>query len=273
MTSSLDAALSGMLEHQRQIELIANNLANVNTTGYKRASVHFKDVLSTVEIVAALNGELAPANVATASGVESSTVQRLFEQGPLQPTTRDLDFAISGDGFFQVLLDDGSTAYTRDGTFRLGGDGRLVTADGKLVSPPVTLPPVFSDLKVESTGVISLTRPLSETELAALGPDDPRDGVREEVGTIELVRFAFPSALESIGTNLFRETPESQPPIPGEPGVDGMGQIVSGFVEASNVQVADEMTSMVMASRAYQLNLNAYRTIEEMLRRAHDLAS
>jgi len=272
MTSSLDAALSGMVEQQRHLELIANNLANVNTTGYKRASVHFKDVLSTVEVLAALNGELATADVATGSGVASSPVQRLFEQGPLQPSGRDLDFAISGDGFFQVQLDDGTLAYTRDGTFRLDSDSRLVTADGQLLSPTVTLPPVFTGLRVESNGSISVSRPLTEAELAELGPDDPRDGVREELGTMAIVRFAFPAALESIGSNLFRETAESQPPITGEPGVDGMGQIVSGFLEGSNVQVADEMTSMVVASRAYQLNLNAYRTIEEMLRQANDLA-
>ncbi len=271
MTSSLDAALSGLLEQQRSLELIANNLANVNTTGYKRAQVHFQDVLDTAQILAALRGELPPADASTSAGVQSSTLRRTFTQGPITPTQRELDFAIEGDGFFRLALPDGSFGYTRDGTLQLGADGRVTSAHGYPLEPPITLPPVYRDLRVESDGSITVRRPLTEAELAGLRPDQPRDGVRENVGTLQLVRFANTDGLSALGENLFAETAESQAPIEGQPGIDGMGFVRSGFLEASNVDVAEEMTAMTLASRSYQLNLTAYRTIDEMLRAAGQL--
>lgn len=273
-TTSLDAALSGMIEHQRNIELIANNLANVNTSGYKRATIHFSDVFDTTTVLQALDGQLPPEDDATVeAGVQSYPVQWQFEQGPLTPTQGMLDFAIIGDGFFQVQRDDGSTAYTRDGALRLDSEARLVTAGGQPLVPPIEFPPGFSAVKVAADGSISVQRPFTEEEVAALGPDDVRDGVEEAIGQIEIVRFAFPEALEAIGGNLFRETEDSQPPIVGEPNVDGMGSVVNGYLEGSNVQIAQEMVSLVAASRAYQLNLNAYRTIQEMLRAANEMTA
>jgi flagellar basal-body rod protein FlgG len=273
MTASLDAALSGMLEHQRNMELIANNLANVNTTAYKRVGVHFQDLLNTAELLAATRGELpAGETVETSAGVQSTGTSRSFAQGSLTPTGRTLDLAISGDGFFRVLMDDGSVAYTRDGTFSQGVDGRITTADGYTLEPAITLPSVYTDLKLDADGTIRVKRPLTESEVAALEPGDARDGIRETVGQVTLVRFPNASGLTSIGSNLFVESVESQAPIEGQPGVEGMGTVVSGWVEGSNVDIAEEMTNLTFANRAYQLNLTAYRTIEEMLRQAGQIA-
>lgn len=272
MTISRDAAISGMVEQQRNIAMIANNLANVNTTGYKRVQVHFQDVLDTLSVINALTGEIEADEEPTLSaGVQSMDVLRTFTQGSLTPTQRPLDFSINGDGFFRVLLEDGSAAYTRDGTFRLDGAGQLVTGDGEMIDPPIVLPAGFRSLQVTGDGELSVIRSYTADELAELPPDAPRDGIREIAGTLELVRFSNPSGLDSIGRNLFVETDESQPPISGLPGVDGMGQVLSGFLEASNVSVAQEMTSLVIAMRSYQLNLSAFRTIEEMLANANEL--
>lgn len=273
MSFSLDSALSGMLTHQRNIDLVANNLANVNTTGYKRAMVHFHDIMDSAEILAALNGELpADGEVTRASGVETASIVRDFQQGTLRPTGRLLDFAISGDGFFRVITEDGETAYTRDGTFQLDSDGQLTTTSGELVDAQLTLPDSFHDLVVERDGRVTVMRPYTDAELAALPPEAPRDGVREEVGRVGLTRFVNPAGLESIGRNLYLATAEAQPPIDGFPGEDGMGEVLSGWLEASNVDVSTEMISLVLASRAYQLNLTAYRTVEEMLSGANQLA-
>ena len=272
MTISRDAAISGMVEQQRNIAMIANNLANVNTTGYKRVQVHFQDVLDTLSVINALTGEIEADEEPTLSaGVQSMDVLRTFTQGSLTPTQRPLDFSINGDGFFRVLLEDGSAAYTRDGTFRLDGAGQLVTGDGEMIDPPIVLPAGFRSLQVTGDGELSVIRSYTADELDELPPDAPRDGIREIAGTLKLVRFSNPSGLDSIGRNLFVETDESQPPISGLPSVDGMGQVLSGFLEASNVSVAQEMTSLVIAMRSYQLNLSAFRTSEEMLANANEL--
>ena len=141
MTSSLDAALSGMLMHEHGLDLIANNLANVNTSGYKRAVVHFQDVLNSAQVLAVLNGQVPPDGaLSTSAGVGATTVTRDFTTGPLQPTGRDLDFAISGDGFFRVRQDDGSIAYTRSGAFNMDGNRRLVTSSGQVLDPDLVMP-------------------------------------------------------------------------------------------------------------------------------------
>jgi flagellar basal-body rod protein FlgG len=257
-TASLDAALSGMLENQRHMEMISNNLANVNTTGYKRVVVHFQDVLDSADILAALRGELPEGEVAsTSTGVEISSIDRAWEQGPLRQGSSLTDLAILGEGLFRVTRDDGSVAYTRDGNLRLDNEGSLTTVDGFRLDPPVQLPAGARDPRITADGRVTV---LAE------------DGSREEVGRIGLVRFPNPTGLDSIGQSLFVETAEAGAPIAGFPGEDGIGELVSGFLEASNVDLAGEMTSLVIASRAYQMNLSAYRTIEEMLQQANQLA-
>jgi flagellar basal-body rod protein FlgG len=273
MTASLDAARSGMLSHQRSIQLISNNLANVNTSGYKRAVIHFRDLLDTAGILAVLNGQVPEGGaITTSAGVETTAVARDFLQGALRPSGHPLDLAIQGDGFFRVTLEDGTRGYTRAGAFRLDGLGRVVSDSGDPLEPALELPAGFRDVRIDADGTVSAVRAYTAAELAALGPDDPRDGVLVEVGRIELTRFANPAGLESIGENLYRETPESLAPIDGLPGEDGMGQVLSGFLESSNVDVATEVSSLLVAVRAYQLNLSAYRTIEQMLADANQLA-
>jgi flagellar basal-body rod protein FlgG len=271
MSLSIDAAVSGMVQQQRNIEAIANNLANVNTTGYKRVKIHFQDIMNAASVFAALSGGVEQSEVSESAGVTTAAMTRDFAQGTLQPSGRQMDFAISGDGFFRVKLDDGSSAYTRAGVFLLDGDGKVTTASGELLDPPLQLPAKFRDLRIETNGEVSVIRDYTDQELAALGPFDPRDGVRVTVGQVELTRFANPAGLAAIGNSRYRETPESQAPIAGPPGEDGMGLVLSGWLEASNVDIATEMTGLVMAKRGYQLNLMAFRTIEDMLSRANDV--
>jgi flagellar basal-body rod protein FlgG len=272
MGLSLDAAVSGMQQQQRNIEAIANNLANVNTTGYKRVQIHFQDHLNSAAIFAAVTtGDVNQSEVSQSSGVSTAALTRDFAQGSLQPSGRAMDFAISGDGFFRVLLDDGSTAYTRAGIFLLDGDGKVTTASGELLDPPLQLPAQFRGLRIEVDGEVSVIRDYTDEELAALGPFDPRDGVRVSVGQVELARFPNAAGLESIGNSRYRETAESQAPINGKPGDVGMGIVLSGWLEASNVDIATEMTGLVTAKRGYQLNMVAFRTIEQMLTQANDV--
>jgi len=259
MSTSLDAAVSGMVEQQRNLELISNNLANVNTPGYKRLSVHFQDVLSDA---------VAGDNTGGGSGVRTSAATRSFGQGSLTPTGRDLDFAISGDGFFKVKLEDGTAGYTRDGTFFVGVDGRLTTANGYILDPSITVPLVYSDLKVDGEGNVSVRRPLTDAEMAALKPGEPRDGKRETIGQFKLVRFPNPVGLTSVGQSIFVETEASQAPIEGTTGVEGMGSVYAGWLESSNVDIALEMSNLSLASRSYALSFTAFKTIEEMLRQA-----
>ena len=358
-TASLDAALSGMLEQQRKIELVANNIANVNTSGYKRVVVHFQDVLDSAQILAAVEGTL-PGNQATISVVVAiDAVERIFVQGQLQPSADPLDIAIVGADFFRVRLDGGARAvlepggtgslvaatgtpdlttpgsytvdststgavtvtftpddgsppavtsatvvpgeentalipgatlifaatlvngtdaiaitslgYARDGSFRLDASRQLVTQLGASIDPPITFPEVFSEVRVQRNGEIIVRRPYTEQELDALGPDDPPGGVDEVVGRIALTRFASPDGLASIGDSLYVAT-SSSPATDGFPEESGMGFLQGGYLEGSNVDVADEMTSLMVATRVYQMNLAAYRAIQDMLEQASQLA-
>ena len=357
-TASLDAALSGMLEQQRKIELIANNIANVNTSGYKRVVVHFQDVLDSAQILAAVEGTLPGSEATTSAGV-AINAERIFAQGQLQTSADPLDIAIVGPGFFRVRLDGGARAvleaggarslvaaagtpdlttpgaytvdstsagavtvtftpddgsppvvtsgtviageenttlipgvtltfagtlvdgadtiavvslgYARDGAFRLDTNRQLVTQLGASVDPPITFPEVFSEVRVQRNGDIVVRRPYTEEELAALGPDDPRGGVDEVAGRIALTRFASPEGLASIGDSLYVATSNS-PATDGFPGEGGMGFLQGGYLEGSNVEVAEEMTSLMVATRVYQMNLAAYRAIQDMLEQASQLA-
>jgi flagellar basal-body rod protein FlgG len=271
-TTSLDAALTGMLEQQRNMELISNNIANVNTTGYKRAKVHFQDLLDTAQILAYVEGTLTDDTaVSTASGVTTADVQRIFEQGPLSESASPFDLAIVGSGLFRVRLVDDTIAYTRDGSLRLDGARQLVTSDGTPLDPPVIFPQGFTNPRIRGDGTVVVKRPLTEQELAALAPGDKDDSVDEVVGQLTLSRFDRSEALASIGSSLYVATEDAGEPIDGAPGSNGLGRVVSGFLENSNVSVAEELTALIVASRAYQMNLMAYRTIREMLEAANEL--
>lgn len=271
-TLSLDAARSGVLSQQRNLELIANNLANVNTTGYKAATMHFQDLLDSSEVMNLLTGDaVVDGELSTSSGVQVAGVSRDLEQGSVTPTGRQLDFAITGTGYFRVRLPEGGAAFTRDGVFQLDGDNNLVTQSGYLLEPPLDFPATFRALSVAPDGTVSVVRDFTDAELAELADDAPRDGIRMDVGRLGLSRFVNPGGLESIGENLFQETETSQAAIDGFPSENGMGEVYSGWLEASNVDIATEMTQLVLASRAYQLNLAAFQTLEKMLTEANQI--
>lgn len=271
MPLSLDAAISGMVTQQQNIDLIANNLANVNTTGYKRAKIHFQDSLNAAGIAAAISGTGEQEEAAASAGVSVGGMTRDFSQGSLQPTGRQMDFAINGEGFFRIKMDDGQMAYTRAGVFLMDGAGKVTTQSGELLDPPLQMPLRFQHLEVQDDGSVTVMRPYTDQELLSLGEFDARDGKREVVGQISIVRFLNPSGLESIGNSLYRETPESQAPIQGIPGKDGLGTVNSGWLEASNVDIATEMTGLVFAKRGFQLNMVAYKTIEDMLKQVNQV--
>lgn len=273
MTVSIDAALSGMLEHQRQIELISNNIANVNTVGYKRVRVHFQSLLDTAEILQAVQGQLPVQDATTSGGVQTTAINRAFEQGTLQPSQSPLDFAIVGAGLFKVRLEDGSAAYTRDGAFHADAGRQLVLSDGTRLDPPLTLPEVYLSLSVDDSGTLTAVRPMTEEELAARAPEDISTTVSVPVGKFTLARFANPEALAGIGSNLYLPTEGSGPAIEGAPGEPGFGAVANARLEASNVDMGSELTTLMVASRSFQMNLQAYRTISEMLRQAGELPS
>lgn len=271
MTVSIDAALSGMLEHQRQLEMISNNMANVNTVGYKRVKVHFQALLDTAEILQAVQGTLPVQDATTAGGVATTAIDRAFEQGALQPSESPLDFAIVGPGLFKVRLEDGTSAYTRDGALRIDAARQLVLADGTPFDPPITLPEVFTAVAVDGAGHLIATRPMTADELAARAPEDRGTTVAVDVGAFTLARFANPEALAGIGENLYLPTAGSGPAIEGASGDPGFGTVNGSRLESSNVDMGQEMTSLMVASRSFQMNLQAYRTISEMLRQAGEL--
>ena len=261
MNPAMRTSASGMIAQQRMIDVIANNLANVNTTAFKRSRAAFQDVLYETlqgeELVNyQSNDTVAPVQVG--KGVRVAGITRFHQQGTLQETGRPFDLAIEGDGFFQVQRPDGSLAFTRDGSFTLSSTGALVTSGGYLVQPGITVPPDAAEVSVSANGIVS----------ARAGAADAQP---VEIGRIELVRFANPTGLEAMGENLFRETVASGQPIAGAPQENGFGRLVQGNLEASNVEIVVEMTDMIAAQRAYEINAKAIRTTDEMMQSTNDL--
>lgn len=240
------------MAQQLRTEVISNNLANVNTTGFKRSRAHFEDLLyQTVQgsaVVGAPDAETTPA-VQIGRGVRLSAVQRLHSQGLLEQTSRSLDLAIEGEGFFQIQMPDGSVAYTRDGSFSVSDEGILVTQGGYTVVPGIQIPEEAAALTISRTGVVTAEGPFGEAE---------------ELGRIELARFSNPSGLLSLGENLFKETPASGQPLLGFPGDDGLGKLLQGHLESSNVEIVQEMVDMITSLRAYEINSKAIQNAEQM---------
>lgn len=259
MNPALRTAASGMMAQQLRTEVISNNLANVNTTGFKRSRAHFEDLLyQTVQgsgVVGSQDAETLPA-VQIGRGVRLSSVQRLHTQGTLEQTSRPLDLAIEGDGFFQVQLPDGSIAYTRDGSFSVSDEGVLVTQGGYTVVPGIQIPTEAATITISKTGVVSVETPT---------------GGSQEIGRIELARFSNPSGLLAIGENLLKDTPASGQPILSYPGEEGMGRLLQGHLESSNVEIVQEMVDMITSLRAYELNSKAVQNAEEMSQIANAL--
>lgn len=257
---ALWTAATGMHAQQLTLDVIANNLANVQTAGFKRSRVDFQDlVYETVQVPGASSaqGREIPSGFQVGHGSRAVSTQRLFTKGNLQQTGNPLDLAIEGDGFFQVIQASGEVAYTRAGTFKKDSQGRMVSTEGFALQPEITIPQDALSVTVGVDGTISVTQP------GVLQP--------QEVGTIELVRFINPAGMQSLGRNLFIPTQASGDPIPGNPGRDGLGTLLQGFVEMSNVNVVEEMVSLIISQRAYEINSRAIRTADEMMQTANNL--
>jgi len=260
MDPALRTAASGMRAQQTRTEVIANNLANVNTTGFKRSRAHFEDLLyQTVQgstVVGAPEAGTVPA-IQVGRGVRLSSVQRLHAQGAVENTGRSLDLAIEGEGFFQVQTPDGQVAYTRDGSFTVSDQGTLVTQGGYTVVPGIRIPSDAAEITVSRTGIVT-----------ARAPDEPEG---TEIGRLELARFANPSGLLSVGENLYTQTAASGEPVLGFPQEEGMGRLMQGALESSNVEIVQEMVDMITSMRAYEINSKAIQNSERMMETASNM--
>jgi flagellar basal-body rod protein FlgG len=253
MLKALYTAATGMKSQQSHVDVIANNLANVNTTGFKRSQTDFEDLMYIVtQAPGAQTSQQSrsPTGVQIGSGSRLVSTTKVFSQGVLEPTQRQLDVAIQGDGFFKITLPDGSTAYTRDGALRTDSQGNLVTPQGFQFADSVSIP-------TDSTGL-------------SIGPDGSvsyldASGASQDGGRLNLTRFANPSGLRSGGGNLFFETQSSGQPTEGTPGQTGLGSLLQGNLERSNVEVVTELVNLIVAQRAYEVNSRAIQTGDQML--------
>jgi len=262
MMRSLWTAATGMIGQQYNIDTISNNLSNVNTVGYKKNRPEFKDLIyQTLKTAGtpATEVTLVPVGVQMGHGVKVGSTQKIHTQGSLQATDNVSDVAIEGEGFYRVLLYDGSYGYTRDGSFKIDSNGQFVTSDGYRLMPDVILPEGFlrDTVSISQDGRVTVKMP---------GNDEPI-----QVGQLELYRFVNPAGLKAIGENIFKTTSASGDPIGGRPSFDGMGRTLHKFLEMSNVAVVKEMVNMIVAQRAYELNSKAIQTSDTMLGIANNL--
>ncbi len=252
---SLDIAATGMLAQQRNVEVVSNNLANMNTTAFQRRRTEFHDLiyqdLRRVGTTSSDAGTIVPTGVQIGLGVKLAAVYRIHEQGNLEATDNTLDLAIQGKGFFQILLPDGTTAYSRDGTFQLNGTGLVVTHDGYQVQPGITIPSNAIDVTVNNSGQVQV-KIEGQTALST-------------VGQLQIATFLNDAGLEAIGDNLYKETPASGAATTGNPASTGFGSILQGFLETSNVNAVEEISNLISAQRAYEMNSKVIQTSDEML--------
>ncbi|MBE9531638.1 MAG: flagellar basal-body rod protein FlgG [Proteobacteria bacterium] len=260
MFKSLWIASTGMEPQQLYVDVISNNLANVNTVGYKKNRVDFEDLLyenAKNPGTSSSPSTQVPTGIQIGHGVRPVATQKQFSMGNMQQTSNPLDLAIQGDGFFQVIRPDGVTAYSRDGTFKIDSEGNLVTSNGFLVEPAITITADTTDISISADGIVSILEAGSSSPI--------------EVGNIELARFVNPAGLQATGENLFVQTDASGDPLTGVPGEDAMGSLAQGFLEMSNVSVVEEMVNMIVAQRAYEINSKSIKTADEMLQQASNL--
>src|SRR5882672_6605187 len=251
---SLWVAKTGLEAQQTRMTVVAQNLANINTTGFKRGRAIFEDLLyQNVVQVGGLTSQQteSPTGLNLGTGVRVVATDKQFAQGNLITTNNPFDFAVEGRGFFKILLPDGTQAYTRDGTFQLNADGELVTSAGYTMQPSITIPNGAQSVSVGVDGAVSAV---------LAGQSDPI-----QVGTVQLVDFVNPAGLQARGQNLLIETVSSGPPQPGTPGLNGLGSVEQGSLETSNVNVVEELVSMIETQRAYEMNSRAIETSDQML--------
>ncbi|MBD3319598.1 MAG: flagellar basal-body rod protein FlgG [Chitinivibrionales bacterium] len=260
MIRSMYTAATGMECQQLYMDTISHNLANVNTSGFKRQKIEFQDLMyQTLREPGVRNfeGSMAPSGIEVGLGVRTAATNRIFEQGSLNQTSNPLDLALEGDGFYQVYLPDGGIAYTRDGSFKLSSDGTLVTSEGFFLEPQIVIPEGAQEITIDAQGKVSVLLAGEDTST--------------EIGQIELARFINPSGLKAIGGNLFVETDSSGVPIIGLPGELNMGFIKQGYAEASNVQIVEEMVNMITAQRAFEIVSKSIQVSEDMLQVTNNL--
>lgn len=260
MIRAMRTAASGMNAQKLNVDNITNNLANVNTTGFKKSKLEFQDLLYQSYRMAGATSQVGaeiPVELQIGYGVRAVATQRLFSQGVLTQTYGSFDIAIDGDGFIPVDLPNGIEAYTRDGALKVSRDGDLVTSDGYLITAAITIPSEAVDVSIGVDGTVTI-RNAGETEVT-------------DIGQITLMKFLNPAGLKAEGSNLYIQTTASGDPIEGIPGEDGLGQIRQGFLELSNVETVEEMVNLIIAQRAYEMNSKAIQTAEEMSQIANNL--
>lgn len=258
---SLSIAATGMQAQQLNVEVISNNIANMNTTGFKRQRAEFQDLLyQNLERPGASTssaGTIAPSGIQIGVGVKAGAIGRVTEQGSLARTDNPTDIAISGRGYFQVSMPDGTTAYTRDGNLAIDAEGRLVTSDGFPLEPAITVPNEALAVSISRDGIVEAT---------IQGQAEP-----QQLGQIELAAFVNPAGLEAQGENLFLETAASGSPNVSTPTSPGFGSLMQGFVETSNVNAVEEISALIIAQRAYEMNAKVITASDEMLQAASNV--
>lgn len=252
---SLDIGATGMLAQQLHVDVISNNIANMTTTGYKRQRAEFQDLIYQNKIRPGSQssdiGTIVPSGIQLGLGVKAGSLYRIHEQGTMEQTSNVLDMAIAGKGYFQIELPSGETAYTRAGNFQRNAEGVIVTAQGYPVQPAITIPDDAVDIQINNSGEV-FVKIDGQINLSNLGQ-------------IQLARFANPTGLEAIGDNLFLETPASGNAAVGNPMDDGFGKLEQGLRESSNVNIVQEITNLITAQRAYEMNSKVVQTSDEMM--------
>lgn len=261
-TRALRTAASGMYAQQLNIEVTSNNIANMNTTGFKKNKAEFQDLMYQDVPVQTVSSSTPGTTLASSeilqvgNGVQPTSTQKIFKQGDVVPTNNIMDLAIQGDGFFQVRKPDGTYAYTRDGSFKMNSEGMLVTSSGYTLDPEITLTDDVTNMVISKDGTVQINE---------------SDGSSYVQGEIQLVKFMNPSGLKAMGNNLYAETETSGDPLIGTPGTNGFGEINQGYLESSNVDVVEEMITMITAQRAYEINSKTVKAVEEMMTMANNL--
>jgi flagellar basal-body rod protein FlgG len=252
---ALSIAASGMQAQQLNVDVISHNIANMNTTSYKRQRAEFSDMLyQNLErpgATASSTGAILPMGIQLGVGVRADAVARIDEQGGMSQTNNPYDMAVNGRGFFQVTLPSGQTGYTRAGNFAVNADGQLVTSEGYPLDPAITVPPEATAVQVTRDGVVEATVASSTTP--------------QQLGQLTLASFINPQGLEAIGDNMFLETPASGSPTTATPGSPGLGTVMQGYLELSNVNAVEEISSLIVAQRAYEMNARVITAADEML--------
>ncbi len=260
MDRSLFIGATGMEAQRINLDVISNNLANVNTTGYKKSRADFQELMyQSIKTAGATSadGTIIPTGIQVGLGVKPAAVQKIFQQGDFVSTGNSLDMVIEGHGFFQIATPDGETAYTRAGTFKLDNAGNIVNSDGYAMEPSITIPSNALEITINPDGTVSVLQAGNNTPV--------------EVGQITTAQFINPGGLKAIGKNLFLPTGSSGDAITGNPGLEGRGSINQGFIELSNVNVVEEMVNMIVSQRAYELNSKVVKSADDMLSIANNI--